>query len=148
MANELNSEAVKEYGLNAIRLGQQGVVTTDAAVGKAYEAEVSYISPRAISQAGSTSVEFEIHANLNNSDTDIKIGMNAFLDIVTDTKDDVFAVPLSAIVTNENGIFIYAYENSGTRDIPVTIGIRTSTHAEIESDDLYEGLVIVTNPGR
>jgi multidrug efflux pump subunit AcrA (membrane-fusion protein) len=140
------SANVKEYSLNDLQIGQRGYVTTDATGANVYDAVITYISPKAVSAAGSTSVEFEIRAAINGTDNDVRIGMNAFLNVVTDARDNVFSVPLSAIVTNDNGSFIYAFESSEHREIPVTIGLRTSTHAEIYGDSLHEGLQILSRP--
>ena len=142
------SAKVKEYSLNELRLGQQGRITADAAIGKAYDAELTYISPKAVSPAGSTSVEFEIHAEMYSDDTDIKIGMNAFLDVVTDRRAGVYAVPLSAIVANERGSFIQALENGVITEIAVSTGLKTSTHVEIAGEGLYDGLAILAKPAR
>jgi hypothetical protein len=75
--------------------------------------------------------------------------MNAFLNIITVTKPDVYAVPLSAIVTDHRGSFIHALDNNGngeTRELPVTIGLKTSTQAEISGADLQDGLMILARP--
>ena len=140
------SAKVKEYSLNDLRLGQSAYTTTDATIGEVYPSSVIYISPKAVSPAGSTSVEFEIHAQITGHDTAVKIGMNAFLEVVTHEKTGVYAIPLSAMVTDSRGSFIYAYEDGGIREIPVLSGMKTSTHVEITGEDLYDGLQILARP--
>jgi multidrug efflux pump subunit AcrA (membrane-fusion protein) len=140
------SAKVKEYSLIDLRLGQQVHVMTEATGGKIYDAEVTFISPKAVSVAGSTSVEFEIHADMKGNDTDIKIGMNAFISIVVETSSDAYAIPLTAIITDARGSFVYADENGAIREIAVTIGMRTSTQVEIYSDELDDGLLILVKP--
>jgi len=145
------SANVKEYSLTALQLGQQIYLTTEATGEKVYPGTLIYISPKAVSPAGSTSVEFEIHAALNNDDresktADIKIGMNAFLNIMTETKAEVYAVPLSAIVTDERGSFVYSLEEGEIIELAVTVGLRTATQAEILGGGLYDGLVLLTRP--
>jgi multidrug efflux pump subunit AcrA (membrane-fusion protein) len=137
---------VKEYSLNELRLEQQGYVTTDATLGRIYDSKLSFISPKATSPAGSTSVEFEIHARILENDTDVKIGMNAFLNIITDRKADVFAIPLSALATDNRGSFVYIIDNGEVREIAVSQGLKTSTHVEIDGEDLYEGMQILARP--
>ncbi|MDR1537507.1 MAG: efflux RND transporter periplasmic adaptor subunit [Clostridiales bacterium] len=140
---------VKEYNLSEISLGQKVSITTDAAPDRIYDAYISYLSPKAVSAAGSTNVEFEIRADIINPDQDLKIGINAFLEIYTDFKEDVFTLPLSSIATNERGSFVYALKNEKTmetEEIPVTLGLTTSTAAEISGDGLYDGIVLLANP--
>jgi len=136
---------IKEYNLSSVKIGQNAIVTTDAG-DTAYNAAVSYISPKAVSEAGSTSVEFEVRTAIDSPDDIIKIGMNAFLNIITDVKTDVYAVPISAIITDERGSFVYAYEDGGEREIPVSIGLKTSTEAEIEGAGLSAGLELLLDP--
>ena len=140
------SANVREHTLHEIHLGQKGMVTTVATGDRVYDAEVNFISPRAVSPPGSTSVEFEIRAQVHESDMDIRIGMNAFLNVVIESRENVYVVPLTAISTNENGSFVYASYNGHTWEIPVVTGLRTSTHAEIHGDGLFEGLEILARP--
>ena len=110
------SAKVKEYNLNDLAVGQEIWITTDATGDKKFSAALSYISPKAVSEAGSTSVEFEIRATLADPDEAVKIGMNAFLDIITGVRENVYVVPVSAVVTNERGSFVYALRSDGNED--------------------------------
>jgi len=143
------SARVKEYNLNTLSIGQEILITTDATGGQTFRAALSYISPKAISEAGSTSVEFEVRATITDPDEAIKIGMNAFLSIITGTRESVYAVPVSAVVTDERGSFVYAMpeRNAPARaEIPVTTGIKTSTSVEITGAGLQDGMRILTDP--
>jgi len=154
------SARVKEYNLNTLSIGQEILITTDATGDKKCSATLSYISPKAVSEAGSTSVEFEVRATLADPDEAIKIGMNAFLNIVLETRENVYAVPVSAVVTDERGSFVYAVPeisfngrpprgtaNAPARiEIPVALGIKTSTSVEISGGGLKDGLRILTDP--
>jgi len=140
------SARVREYSISSVILGQDAVVTTDATGDKEYSGMVSYISPRAVSAAGSTSVEFEVQAELIQPDTEIKIGMNAFLNIIIEKKPNVFAVPNSVIVTNERGSFVYTMENDEKKEIAVTLGIRTMVNAEVSGNGLFDGMQLLIDP--
>jgi len=137
---------VKEYNLKDLSIGQNILITTDATDEEVFEGDIIYISPKAVSEAGSTNVEFEIWVEIKNPNENIKIGMNAFLEIVIAAKKDVYVVPLSAIITNENGTFIRSQSGDGTTDIPVVIGITTSTSAEISGAGVENGLIILSAP--
>jgi multidrug efflux pump subunit AcrA (membrane-fusion protein) len=139
------SANIKEYSLASVSVGQNAFVTTDATGDAVFDARVDYISPKAVSPAGSTSVEFEIHATFDGGDS-IRIGMNAFINVITDSKEGVYSVPLSAIVTDERGSFVYAPGEAGRTEIPVTIGIKTTTHGEISGDGLTDGMELLSQP--
>jgi len=140
------SSNVREHRLVDLYLGQRGHVTTLATGDREFDAEIIFISPRAVSPAGSTSVEFEIRAALDDTDTDVRIGMNAFLNIIIDARENVFSIPLSALVTTESGSFIYFYENDDWHRLYVATGLRTSTHIEVYGDRLREGMNILVTP--
>jgi multidrug efflux pump subunit AcrA (membrane-fusion protein) len=140
------SARVREHNIAAVQLGQETIITTDATGDRAYEGEVSFISPRAVSAAGSTSVEFEVQAELKNTDSAIMIGMNAFLEIITEQRPDVYAVPNSVIVTNERGSFVYAMEEEERQEIAVELGLRTMVNVEISGDGLYDGIYLIVDP--
>jgi len=140
------SARVREHSISSVILGQDAVITSDATGEKEYDGTVAYISPRAVSAAGSTSVEFEVQANLTQPDTAIKIGMNAFLSIIIEEKPNVYAVPNSVIVSNEKGNFVYALEDGQRREIPVTLGIKTMVNTEVSGGGLSDGIELLMDP--
>ena len=140
------SANVREHTLRDLQIGQAAFVTTEITGNHNYDAQLTFISPRSVSPVGSTNVEFEIHATMNESDKDVRIGMNAFINVIIDYVNNAFAVPLSAIIDTERGSFISVLEDETIRPIPVTVGLRTSTHAEINADELYDGKNILAMP--
>lgn len=140
------SAKVKEYNLKQLGIGQRVSISTDATNRTVFAGELIYISPRAVSEAGSTNVEFEIWVAIKQPTEQLKIGMNAFLEIVIDRKNDVYVVPLSAIITNEQGTFVRSLAGEQTVDLPVTLGIKTSTSVEIAGEGLEEGVLILNSP--
>jgi len=55
-------------------------------------------------------------------------------------------VPNSAIVSNERGEFVYAFEYGQKREIPVTMGLGTMVSSEISGGGLFEGLELMLDP--
>ncbi len=141
---------IKEYSLSQVSVGQRAVISTDATGDTEYEAVVDYISPKAVTPAGSTSVEFEIQASFDaGANPAVRIGMNAFVDIVLDSREGIYAVALSAIVTDENGsrvVYTPAENAEGMTAIPVTEGMRNASHREISGEGLSDGLEIILQP--
>ncbi len=135
---------VKEYNLKDLSLGQKSLVTTDATGTEIFDGEIIYISPKAVTEAGSTNVEFEIWVKICDPDENIKIGMNAFMEIILEEKQDTFVVPLSAIISNEEGDFIQYQSHEEISLLPVEIGIKTTTSAEIFGEGLVDGMIIIS----
>ena len=140
------SAKVREHQVSAVQIGQDAIITTEATGGKEYDGTVSFISPKAVSAAGSTSVEFEVRAGIRDPDAATRIGMNSFLNIILERKSEIYAVPNSAIVTNDAGSFVYALENGERREIAVTLGIRTMVNSEIIGEGLYDGMQLAADP--
>jgi len=139
---------VREHTLGDLEVGQRAFVTTEITGNMEYGAELTFISPRSVSPAGSTNVEFEIHATMDESDSNVRIGMNAFINVILASGGEVYAVPISAVTAMERGGFISVLEEDGeVRNVPVRTGLRTSTHVEIISPDIYEGMMILERPG-
>lgn len=135
---------VKEYNLKDLSLGQKSLITTDATDTEIFDGEIIYISPKAVTEAGSTNVEFEIWVKICDHNESIKIGMNAFVEIVLEEKQDTFVVPLSAIISNEEGNFVQYRSHGEILLLPVEIGIKTTTSAEILGENLVDGMVIIS----
>lgn len=140
------SAKVKEYNLKQLSIGQRVSIATDATNRTVFEGELIYISPKAVSEAGSTNVEFEIWVAIKQPTEQLKIGMNAFLEIIIERKNEVYVVPLSALITNEQGTFVRSLIGEQTVDLPVTIGIKTSTSVEIAGEGIKEGVLILNSP--
>ena len=140
------SARVREYNLSSVSVGLDTEISTDATGSRIYKGVITYISPKAVSAAGSTSVEFEVKSKLFAQDDIIRIGMNAFLNIIMDTRVDVYSVPASILVVREDGEYVVELSNGVRNEIKVTTGLRTSTNTEISSPELYDGMRLLVDP--
>ncbi len=145
------STRVKEYNLSKIALGQKATVTTDATSNEVFEGEVTYISPKAVTEADNTNVEFEVRIKITNANYDrIKIGMNAYANIITDTRENVFAVMYDAVTRvfgeGKPSSAVYVLDNNLVKAIPVQTGLQTDTSIEIIGETLQEGMQVISNP--
>jgi HlyD family secretion protein len=147
------STSLNESDIGAVKVGQNVLVITDATSGESIEGTVSHISSAAqktaAGAANNTSAFFTVEVKINKPDDRIKIGMNARLTITTEHKEGVFAVPVSAIRKTSEGSCVQVVEQSGNgyaqpRLIPVQTGIETASMVEIISDQLSDGMLIVT----
>jgi RND family efflux transporter MFP subunit len=138
---------VKEFNIGSIQIGQDVLIQTNVTGSKTFKGKLSYISPKAVSEPGATDVEFEIKVKVLDYDPLMKIGMNAFLEIILISKEDVYSVPFDAVVSKPNGEnAIYAVKENVVVEIPVETGIENATFIEVSGDGLEDGLIIVPKP--
>lgn len=163
---------VKEIDVNKIQPEQDVEVTTDAteegefAAGKiisisdTVKSQGSEIQSSAnsnnLSNSGSsnsgTASTFEAKIRLNNpgeNDT-IKVGMSAKANIILEKKEDVFSVPFSSILEeDEKYVEILKKSDDGkyvVHKIAVQTGLETDAEVEINSEYLEEGDNIIMDP--
>jgi len=74
-------------------------------------------------------------------------GMAAGVDIIIESRQNVLQVPEDAIIYHEKGMFVLKKSFTGTKRIPVTIGVRSSGMVEILKG-LQEGDRIVIRSGQ
>lgn len=149
--------SIKEYDLADVQVGMEAVVKSDATEDKEFAGVVSFIAPAAKKAAdgsmlSSTNVEFECEVDITEITKELKIGMNARVNIVTEAKSNVLAVPYDAILTDGNGdSFVYVAEASNNglyqvKKVVVTQGLQTDFFVEVMGDGLKEGSLIISSP--
>ncbi|MCG1024858.1 efflux RND transporter periplasmic adaptor subunit [Dehalobacter sp.] len=139
---------VKEFSISKIKVGQEVQLKTNVTGNNSFKGTLSYISPKAVSDSSSTNVEFEIKVKISNPDPLMKIGMNAFLDIIVTSKDNVYSVSYDTVVTGKDGqSSVYALKDNTVIQVSVKTGIENDTNIEIIGEGLQDGMKIVTNPG-
>lgn len=100
--------SVAEYDAIGIQTGMNANITSDAVEDKVWKATVSSISAKA------TDGYFTVTVALASPVDELVIGMSATVDIVTETRQDVYAMPYDAVVTNAAGqTVVYALEMGG-----------------------------------
>jgi RND family efflux transporter MFP subunit len=122
---------VSETDIAKLKTGQQVTITVDAIPGKTFEGKISTVGLATDKDGRSYQVEVMID---NSKNPEIKSGMFARCEIVTEVKDNVLVIPEKAIISNNDGskqVFI-VYEGKAVAK-PVTVGIRTNKFAEITS---------------
>ncbi len=136
---------IPEYEIQNVELGMTARITTDATEGT-IEGTLTQISPVASSDSGSSGFSAEV--SVNTADSGLYVGINATVEIIQSTTEDVFVVPLDAIGINEAGESIVYVLESGTalegqwREVVVTTGDSNDYYVEIASDQLSEGMEI------
>lgn len=139
------STTVAEYDIPLIHEGQTVRFTTEATGGDELTGTVDLISPTAINSDG----DFEVIVRIDTPDERLRIGMNAKLTVVLESRSSVFSVPYDAITADEAGnTVVVSLEADGVtrKNIPVTVGMETDYFVEISGPDLKAGLTILNDP--
>lgn len=105
--------SVAEYDAVGLAKGMAATVTSDALEDEEWSGTVSAVSPKAAD--GYFTVTVEIISPVG----DLAVGMSATVDIVTESRTDVYAVPYDAVVTNSAGqTVVYALDTGGFGGMP------------------------------
>ena len=149
---------VDETDVVGVRIGQTSEVKIDAYPDKTIMGTVTEIGSSALLTTASAdeSKDFKVVVTLEDPPSDLKPGLSASADIIIAKKEDVLAVPISALVLkdkvtdNENaeneqeeGVFIV--QESRVKFVPTQKGIMGELLIEITSG-LNEGQDVVVGP--
>lgn len=162
--------SLEEVDVPKVKVGQNAKITTDATGKDEITGAVISIDPissnlstssssnsnsssgsssssSSTSSSTSTTVTFTAKIKIADKNENIKVGMNAIVNIVLDEKDDIYTVPYSAIVKkgNENGIYVAEEQNGKytVKEIPVTKGIESDVTVEIQGENIEDGLIVI-----
>lgn len=141
LANPYLSTDVNEEYAARIAQGQKAEIIFDALKTQTFAGTVTSTATVGVTNQGI--VSYPTRIQITDVPTNIKPGMTAIITIETLRKDDVFAVPNSALIKKDNNYFIQT--TTTKRLIPVTLGVRGASKTEITSG-LTEGNTIIANP--
>ena len=151
---------IKEYSIGSIGMGSAVTVEVPSIGEDEFKGTITEIAPAAKKGADGKSdgtATFVVKVGIDDTkDKGVLIGMNAKGHLVTDSKDNVFAVAYDCLAEDDNGSYILvaeeqaADEKSGqtvgvAKRINVTTGLETDTEVEISSDELTDGMLVINN---
>lgn len=95
--------------------------------------------------------DFDIQASIDDETDALRLGMEATIRIQIAQAENVFVVPLDAVVVEADKTYVVAYDAMEEtalqkREIEVTMGMETDYYVAIEGEDLVEGLSILNDP--
>ncbi len=137
---------VSEIDIVKIKIGNIASVTLDAyGPNKIFKAEVVHIDPAATLIEGVPTYKLELDF-INQTTDEIKPGMSANLDIITQHKENVLIIPRRAVITLENKRIVRVWHNEKTiEEREVKSGI-VGENALIEIvDGLSEGEIVIVS---
>jgi HlyD family secretion protein len=135
---------ISEVDINQVREGQEVLLTFDAIPSKEYHGKISQVDQVGSSVQGL--VEFLITVELTDADENVKPGMTAAVNVVTQEKQDVLLVPNRAVRIIDGNYIVYVLRDGQLVQVPVTLGQSSETMSEVVGGELQEGDAIVLNP--
>lgn len=140
-AQPLLEVSIKEFDINRLKTGQAVNITTGAQ--DTFSGTVNRIAPKAQKNSSGESL-FPVQISFSDATEAIKLGMSAKAQIVLDSRENVFVVPLAALGTDQEGNpVVYAKQPDGSFEpMPVTTGLESDFEAEISGEGLSEGMEI------
>lgn len=135
---------VVESDVSSMSMGQDATVTVSA-INAAIGGTVSAIAPAAGSSSGTSSVvSFPVTVTLTGAPSTLRSGMTADITIVTASAPNVLTIPSAALRGTSGSYRVQVMGEDGTlTTVPVTVGLVTSTTAEVQGG-LSAGDVVVT----
>ncbi len=137
---------IEEYDMQDVEIGMRCIITSDATDNE-MEGELIQINPVANTNNMSTdaSSTFSAKVKLNNPDENIMIGMNAKVEIVISSLEDVYTVPIDALEEQEDGTYVIYVQNEESGEfapVSVTKGEENDYYVQISGDDLSDGMIV------
>lgn len=144
---------ISEYDIPSVNMDMDVIIKTAATGTEEIKGSIKRISHMSVNSEAGVSYPVEIDIDETTLDKELFIGMTARTEIITSKTDDVFAVPydiFSEDITNPDELYIMVAEPDGdsytTRKIDVELGEESSYYVEIISDELEEGMIIISEP--
>lgn len=139
---------INEYDASKIKLGDSVKITGDAFEGKDYEGVVKYVGlfAKTVETGQGKENVVEIKVDIKNIDKYLKPGFSAKIDILTESKKDVLAVPFECVFTKRNGDkVIFTVKNKKVQEHKVDLGIESDFDVEV-TGDVHEKDDVIMNP--
>ncbi len=141
IATDLKVDAdVPETDIAKVEVGDPVTMTLDAFTSKdVFEGTISKIEPAATMISGV--VYYNVEAVFDKNFDKIKPGMTSNLDILTDKRTNVLALPIRAIIFEDNKTYVKVYKDNRVIEKDVELGLEGDLFIEIisgvdEQDDI------------
>lgn len=135
---------ISENDIYRVALGQMAEIRMDSLPDRMIYGKVSKVDT--IGEIDNGLVTYTVTIDLDESDTRMRAGMTADVNIITETKPEVLLIPNAALDQNDEGKVVYVQIGKGKeyQVNPVIVGIKGKTHSEIVSG--LDGTEILIDP--
>jgi HlyD family secretion protein len=136
--------SVSEVDVNQIQIGQDVVLTFDAARGREYHGLVSQVDR--VGNVTQGTPEFIVTVKLTDADEQVKPGMTAAVNIVVNQLNGVLLVPNRAVRFRDGKQVVYILKDNQLMPVTIQLGASSDTASQVVDGDLQVGDLIVLNP--
>jgi HlyD family secretion protein len=150
------SANVDEGVISNIKVGMKVHITTEASGDKELDGVVTFIAPTATKNTTSTDsnssttatssvsterATYRVDVTINDSDSNILLGMTAKMNFVLDSAENALVVPTADLTTDESGnAAVIKMEDDGSYNtITVKTGVANDYYTQITSKEISEG---------
>lgn len=149
---------IDEYDIPDIEVGMKVLIKTDATREEELEGKIIYTAPSATQSASSLAgmtatattggtATYKVKIALDTPNDRLRLGMNAKLSIITDSRENVWSVPFEAVYEREDGThYIEILKDEKTeekQELTVEKGLEGTYYVEIISNELNENMQVV-----
>lgn len=138
MSNLVVNIDVNESEISNIEEGQEVEIVLNSDTSKKYTGKINKIS--SVGNYSTSGTTFSVSVSIKN-DGDIKIGMSVSCTISIEKKEDVLAVPVSAVQINGDRRYVIVVDGKETKEVDVNTGLSDDSYVEIKSG-LTEGEIV------
>ncbi len=135
---------VPEVDINRVRLDQTVNLSFDAIPNVVYRGRVNEVGGIGIQTQGA--VNFAVKIELVEWDEQVRPGMTAAVNIVTERLENVLLVPNRAVRIRDGRRVVYVLRNGMPEMVPIEIGATSDALSEIAAGEVQEGELVVLNP--
>ena len=141
---------VHEVSVDKVRAGQQATITAEPFPDKDFHGEVLSVAPLPDAQRGYLSPDIKVYTtkvSIEDSQTSLRPGMSAKVEILVEQLDDVLMVPVQVVANRGGRKVCYIASDRGLEQREVQTGAFNDTFVEIVSG-LEAGDNVLLNPRR
>ena len=122
--------SIDETEIDKVKTGQSVNITLNAYEDKTYTGKITFINQ--IGTYSSSGTKYTATVEFTN-DGNVKLGMSGSVSITVEKAENVLAVPIEAIQTENDKKYVVVVEDNETKNITVETGISNAAYVEIKS---------------
>lgn len=135
---------IAEIDINQIRVGLPANMSFDAILGKEYSGRVVEVARVGDTTQGG--VNFNVTIEIDDPTGEVRPGMTAAVNIITDMVQDALLVPNRAVRLREGRRVVWVLRNNQAVMVEVELGRSADTMSEVIGGDLEVGELLILNP--
>jgi RND family efflux transporter MFP subunit len=135
---------VDEVDISKVKVGQLVTLRANGAPGESFIGKVTAVAAQAVGQGGQAPA-FAVEALVQNKADLLRIGMSAEVEIVADQRSGVLVIGLQSLREDGGAPQVPVVEGNKVKLVPVKLGLRTSSEAEV-IEGLKAGDQVIVSP--